>query len=96
MFKRLLFLLICMISFFYYRKRIKQAKIKKYGTVIILNGPSSSGKSSIQKEFQYLMLQNLWAKLGIDNLFDKPFPNINLENISYWQSKMIYDGLRLV
>lgn len=58
-----------------------------FGTVIILNGPSASGKSSIQKEFQYLMMPNLWIKLGIDNLFDSPMPVINLENIKFWQSK---------
>src|SRR3990167_6681358 len=56
------------------------------GTVIILNGPSVAGKSSIQKEFQYLMMPNLWIKLGIDNLFDKPMPDITLENLSFWQS----------
>jgi chloramphenicol 3-O phosphotransferase len=58
-----------------------------YGTVIILNGPSASGKSSIQKEFQYLMMPNLWIKLGIDNLFDKPMPDINLENLQFWQTE---------
>ena len=57
------------------------------GTVIILNGPSGSGKSSIQKAFQKLMLPNLWIKVGIDGLFDAVMPDINLENISYWQSK---------
>lgn len=55
------------------------------GTVIILNGPSASGKSSIQKQFQQLMLPNLWIKLGIDTLFDTPMPDITLENISFWQ-----------
>lgn len=57
------------------------------GIVIILNGSSASGKSTIQKEFQYLMMPNLWIKLGIDNLFDSPMPDINLENIKFWQSK---------
>ena len=56
------------------------------GTVIILNGPSAAGKSSIQKEFQYLMMPQLWIKLGIDNLFDKPMPDITMENLAYWQS----------
>jgi chloramphenicol 3-O phosphotransferase len=65
--------------------RFKQAE--QTGTVIILNGPSASGKSSIQKEFQYLMMPNLWVKLGIDNLFDKPMPDITLENLSFWQSE---------
>lgn len=57
------------------------------GNVIILNGPSASGKSSIQKEFQALMMPNLWIKVGIDSLFDAPMPDINLENMAYWQSK---------
>lgn len=56
------------------------------GTVIILNGPSGSGKSSIQREFQTLMMPHLWIKLGIDNLFDKPMPDITLENMAFWQS----------
>lgn len=58
---------------------------KASGTVIILNGPSGAGKSSIQREFQTLMMPNLWIKLGIDNLFDKPMPDITLENLQYWQ-----------
>ena len=62
------------------------ASTKSCGTVIILNGPSAAGKSSIQKEFQYLMMPNLWIKVGIDNLFDKPMPDINLDNLSFWQS----------
>lgn len=56
------------------------------GTIIILNGPSGSGKSSIQKEFQYLMMPNLWIKTGIDTLFDAPMPTITPENMSFWQS----------
>jgi chloramphenicol 3-O phosphotransferase len=60
---------------------------KQPGTVIILNGPSVSGKSSIQREFQSLMMPDLWIKLGIDNLFDKPMPDITAENILFWQSK---------
>jgi len=57
-----------------------------YGQVIILNGPSGSGKTSIQKAFQKLMMPQLWIKVGIDSLFDHPMPEINAENISYWQS----------
>lgn len=60
---------------------------KQQPIVIILNGPSTSGKSSIQKEFQYFMMPNLWIKLGIDNLFDNPMPNITLENIEFWQKE---------
>lgn len=65
----------------------KSSKNNAYGTVIILNGPSASGKSSIQKAFQSAMMPNLWIKLGIDNLFDNPMPDINFENIQFWQSK---------
>lgn len=54
-------------------------------TLIILNGPSAAGKSSIQKEFQYLMMPNLWVKVGIDNLFDNPMPTIIPENMEFWQ-----------
>jgi chloramphenicol 3-O-phosphotransferase len=32
------------------------------------------------------MMPSLWIKLGIDNLFDKPMPDITLQNLSYWQS----------
>lgn len=66
---------------------LKKTHTKQGGTVIVLNGPSGSGKSSIQKEFQKIMMPNLWVKVGIDNLFDKPMPDITLENLEYWQSK---------
>lgn len=58
----------------------------KTGTIIILNGPSGAGKSSIQREFQKLMLPNLWVKVGIDTLFDAPMPDITPENMHFWQS----------
>ncbi len=57
------------------------------GTVIILNGPSAAGKTSIQKEFQKIMMPKLWIKLGIDTLFDAPLPDITLENIAFWQKE---------
>lgn len=60
---------------------------KSYGTIIILNGPSVSGKSSIQKEFQDLMMPHLWIKVGIDNLFDQPMPTIRPENMQFLQTK---------
>lgn len=59
---------------------------KETGIVIILNGPSAAGKSSIQREFQKLMMPNLWIKAGIDNLFDQVMPDITLENLDAWQS----------
>lgn len=60
--------------------------INKPGIIIILNGPSGAGKSSIQKEFQTLMMPNLWIKIGIDTLFDAPMPDITPENMHFWQS----------
>lgn len=56
------------------------------GKVIILNGPSGSGKSSIQREFQSNMMPNLWLKMGVDSLFDMPMPDITPENLDIWQS----------
>lgn len=58
-----------------------------FGTVIVLNGPSGSGKSTIQREFQKSMLPNLWVKVGIDNLFDMPLPDVTAENMEQWQTK---------
>lgn len=65
---------------------LKQYNKPESGKIIILNGPSGSGKSSIQKEFQAYMMPSLWIKVGIDNLFDQPMPDITPENMSFWQS----------
>lgn len=74
---------VLFVAYFY-----KQNKIKKTcGTVIILNGPSASGKSSIQKAFQLIMMPDLWIKHGIDSLFDQPLPDITVENLEFWQSE---------
>lgn len=88
MMKKYIIVLVCLlvtITGLLMLYHFKSTKI--YGTVIILNGPSVSGKSSIQKEFQYAMMPDLWIKLGIDNLFDKPMPDITLKNMSFWQTK---------
>ena len=65
---------------------VTQSKSEPTGIVIILNGPSGSGKSSIQKEFQLLMMPDLWCKMGIDNFLDAAMPPIIPENMSFWQS----------
>lgn len=44
------------------------------GTVIILNGPSASGKSSLQKSIQE-SFDEAYLKLGIDELFDQVLPD---------------------
>jgi len=77
----LIIFLILTVSVFKMRKKTDS------GTIIVLNGPSGSGKSSIQKEFQKLMMPNLWIKVGIDNLFDSVMPDITPKNLSFWQSK---------
>lgn len=81
----IVFLSFAFLFVVYFYKQ--NSKRKSFGSVIILNGPSASGKSSIQKEFQNLMMPNLWIKVGIDNLFDAPMPDITLENLEFWQSK---------
>jgi chloramphenicol 3-O phosphotransferase len=51
-----------------------------FGTIIILNGPSASGKSSLQKAFQKIADQPC-IKIGIDNFFDGVMPeNIEQRN----------------
>jgi chloramphenicol 3-O phosphotransferase len=99
---------VCIAAGAYCIFHVTKKSTDAIGTVIVLNGPSGSGKSSIQREFQALMIQpshkasdsalqeastdksadtaHLWIKLGIDNLFDKPMPDITLENLAFWQS----------
>lgn len=62
-------------------------RIDRTGTVVILNGPSAAGKSSIQKQLQHAMMPNLWIKVGVDNLFDLLMPDIMPENLSVCQSE---------
>lgn len=47
---------------------------KPKGTIIILNGPSASGKTTMQKEFQKIM-PDFYIRLGIDGLFDAVLPD---------------------
>lgn len=47
--------------------------IHNQNKIIILNGPSCAGKSSIQKKLQQL-LPDLYLRIGIDNLFDSVLP----------------------
>lgn len=49
------------------------------GTVIILNGPSAVGKSSIQTELQKQM-DELYLKVGIDSFFDALIASPDLSN----------------
>lgn len=55
---------------------LKIKKNNKPGKIIILNGPSCAGKTSIQKVFQELMFPEIWIKIGIDNLLGSVMPSI--------------------
>ena len=79
--------LIALLCFIVVALGYKQIIYKTYGQVIILNGPSSSGKSSIQKAFQELYLPHCWAKLGIDQLLDKAMPDVTAHTMHLWQTK---------
>ncbi len=47
---------------------VNKEKTSQSGTVVIINGPSSVGKSSIIKAFQ-AQQKTLWLGIGIDNFF---------------------------
>jgi chloramphenicol 3-O-phosphotransferase len=57
-------------------------KSQSYGTVIILNGPSAVGKSSIVKAFQEKQTTP-WLGMGIDTLFVAVVPMKCLLDPSY-------------
>ena len=58
-------LAIILLGSFYY---LYNKDAKSQSTIIILNGPSASGKSSIQEAFIRKM-ESPWIKIGIDNFF---------------------------
>jgi chloramphenicol 3-O phosphotransferase len=67
-YSKLLFLAVITvlgICGFYFFNR---CQMPQKGIIIILNGPSASGKSSIQREF-CSMSRDVWLKVGIDNFF---------------------------
>ncbi|NBP02950.1 MAG: hypothetical protein EBU90_23130 [Proteobacteria bacterium] len=84
MLKKIIGLVVIIAAGFAIKKYVEQPK--KFGTVIVLNGPSASGKTSLQKAFQKIMAPDLWIKVGIDNLFDKPMPDIEMSELARWQS----------
>lgn len=60
----LIAIFIALTSFYY----LYNSSPKHSSTIIILNGPSASGKSSIQEAFIRKM-ESPWIKIGIDNFF---------------------------
>jgi chloramphenicol 3-O phosphotransferase len=65
---------VCAVAMILFMSACETKKdFEKSGTVIILNGPSSSGKSSIIKAFQ-AKRDTLWICAGIDNLYASVIP----------------------
>jgi chloramphenicol 3-O phosphotransferase len=62
---------------------------ESFGKVIILNGPSAAGKTTLQRAFQEKMREKneLWLAMGIDALFDPLLPEITKENVAFYQNK---------
>ncbi len=51
--------------------------VENKGTVLILNGPSSSGKTSIQKALQK-KASCLFLRIGMDSFFDELLPELDI------------------
>jgi chloramphenicol 3-O phosphotransferase len=65
------------------------------GTVVVLNGTSSAGKSSLAREFQALRASrdDCWVVFGIDDFLPK-LPGRWVE-IDAWKGPLSEDGVRL-
>ena len=78
MFKKFKFLIIALGialgAFLFYQYFITKESIVKPGIVIVLNGPSAAGKSSLQKSVQRLAPVP-YLNIGIDNFFNDLFPD---------------------
>lgn len=74
MYKLIVFVFFVALSFFMYKQSRTNIKTDTFGTVIILNGPSAAGKSSLQKSIQRLAAAPYLA-IGIDNFFNDLFPD---------------------
>jgi chloramphenicol 3-O phosphotransferase len=61
---------------------LMSSETTKKGIVIILNGPSAIGKSTLQKAIQN-MSDDFFIRLGIDNLFDGPLPDVEVKDFKF-------------
>lgn len=86
-------LLIMVVALFWRNKNNNTwhcTEMVRPGTIIILNGPSAAGKTTLQKELQ-AKLSSFYVNVGIDSLFDAVLPSaigesmkeVSLENLSY-------------
>ena len=67
-----------------------------YGRIIILNGGSSAGKTSLAKAFQDLMLPEIYLLQGIDMFwFSLPPKQLDLDRVDpefYTHTSLMHDG----
>jgi chloramphenicol 3-O phosphotransferase len=76
----IIFVLIGVLIWWIVKKK-SPSNAPMHGTIIILNGPSASGKSSIAKEIQNTF-NEFYIRVGIDNLFDAVLPEPNLADFT--------------
>ncbi len=70
----IIFIFMMAMSYWFYTEKIPVSS----GTIIILNGPSSVGKSSIQKKVQELFSQP-YLRMGLDDLAFLPSRYISID-----------------
>lgn len=81
-FKRVSFLVVFLLTVSGVYVYFSHSRHPDKGTIIILNGPSASGKSTLQQAIQKNM-DKLFLAVGIDNFFDVPMPQDFVEGQSY-------------
>jgi len=62
------------LGYYFMNNKKKSNMSPKAGTVIILNGPSAAGKTTLQKEIQKTF-DELYLTVGIDGFFDAVLPH---------------------
>lgn len=78
----ILVLLIGLIGGYGMHRYYSGSKAQQAGTIIILNGPSAAGKSTLQKEIQR-SFDDLYLSVGIDGFFDNVLPQEFEDGQSY-------------
>lgn len=65
-------------------------------TIIILNGPSAAGKSTLQKEIQRTFT-DLYLTMGVDDFFDRPLPQeFDKHSQSIVNNELVRKGVKSV
>lgn len=64
----IIFCLGVLISFYFLFEKFQKVNMKK-GIIIIFNGPSSAGKTTVQKKLQSIS-KEFFLRIGIDSFFD--------------------------